>query len=446
MEKNSYKSIIETVTSIDIELSLIESLEQLFFSIKKQNIFKFLSLSISIIDSDEISFNFGETSKEFTTTDSSFFKLDYTQSSEFDISALALIINFIENRVQLHIERSKVTIIQECDSLFDGSLNSAYGAEKEVLNFLKTSLHLQEARFYQNSDEYPTKYTEIISKLKNSDDRFYSENASTNIVIIKLEISDGTIAGYLLFTKESAFNSTIIDLLVLASEVFDTNVVQTTKAAMFASRYKKYVGNSEVLDILIKNPTLLDIRREDVVIMSVDLVNSTKFASTCDNPIEVFDNISFYLDIVAKIVTNEYQGTLDKYIGDEVMAIFGAPIKKENYILDAINCAKDILKEIKKINNERIKNNLVVFDVKVSLGLAKDVVVGEIGTTATQVDYTAIGDGVNRLFRMTSHGKADTIIVNEDLKNSATNESFTLVDEVMFKGIATPEKIYKLEI
>ena len=108
-----------------------------------------------------------------------------------------------------------------------------------------------------------------------------------------------------------------------------------------------------------------------------------------------------------------------------------------------INCAIDILNKIEKVNTLREDVKKVVFDVKISLSYAEDVVIGEIGSKDTQIDYTAIGNDVNKLFRMTSYGQRASIIVNEKMVKKATDFKFEKIDEVSFKGIENKESIYK---
>jgi len=439
----NYKNIIDIIVSIDKALNLDESFYAFFDKIEKLEIFEYIRLSLNILEENEKIYSFGKKSDEIISIKKDYFSLQYTQKDKIDRTIISLILNFIENRILLNIEKSKVGIIQKCDSLFDSSANSAYGSENQVINYLKRTYDLSKSEYY-NQTNVPFNRLKQIEKLCASDDRYLiGKIENINIMIIKLEVIEDVVAGFLYFEKNTEFSSTLIDLFILASEVFDTNVLHTKTASMYASRFKKYVGNKEILDILIKNPNLLDVKKDDVVIMSVDLVDSTKFASNNNNPIEVFENINYYLELIAKIVTNKYAGTLDKYIGDEVMAIFGAPIKKKSFVDDSINCAIDILAEIKKVNKLREDVGKVVFDVKVSVGYAENVVIGEVGSEDTQIDYTAIGDDVNKLFRMASYGKRASIIVNEKMVKKADKYNFIKIDELSFKGIENRERIYE---
>jgi adenylate cyclase len=124
----------------------------------------------------------------------------------------------------------------------------------------------------------------------------------------------------------------------------------------------------------------------------------------------------------------EAGGTLDKYIGDCVMALFGAPVPAPDDIERAVQAA---------IQMQRATR--VPIGVGLHTGLA---VVGNIGSSQ-RMQYTAIGDTVNVAARLVSIAAPGQIIVSEDIRNVAAG-SFEPLGEVELKGRRTRINIYSL--
>jgi adenylate cyclase len=125
---------------------------------------------------------------------------------------------------------------------------------------------------------------------------------------------------------------------------------------------------------------------------------------------EVVRMLNEYFEIMVDVIF-AHQGTLDKFVGDEVIALFGAPVALPNAELCAIECALEMLKVLKDWNRLRVAEGLT--EVHIGIGInTGEVVTGAIGSSRA-LQYTAIGDAVNTAARLCSNAKAGQLLVSE---------------------------------
>jgi adenylate cyclase len=150
----------------------------------------------------------------------------------------------------------------------------------------------------------------------------------------------------------------------------------------------------------------------------------------------------------------KHRGTLDKYIGDAIMAIYNAPLKIEHNSILAIETALEMIEKLKEINNVSRQKGLPEIDIGIGINTG-DVIVGNMGTDV-RFDYTAIGDTVNLASRLEGLNKIykTHIIVSEftvkHLKGfrapgpESRELNFRELDMIKVKGKDRPVTIYEL--
>lgn len=183
--------------------------------------------------------------------------------------------------------------------------------------------------------------------------------------------------------------------------------------------FRRYVSH-QVAEEIFKNPgkyleTLKGTRRR-ITVLFADIRGFTPLAERLP-PEEVVSLLNQVLSMMTDVIF-KWEGTIDKFIGDCVMAIFGAPVSHPDDTNRAINAAIDIQTAIGEMNNELLKNNREI--IKIGIGInTGEAVVGNIGAKE-RLDYTVIGDSVNLASRLEGVAKGGEIIASETVFKEAT--------------------------
>jgi adenylate cyclase len=118
----------------------------------------------------------------------------------------------------------------------------------------------------------------------------------------------------------------------------------------------------------------------------------------------------------------EHNGTLDKYIGDGLMAVFGAPMEKKDDAKRAVQTALDIRKGFLEMMGR--SESGAKFDMRIGLNTGR-VVAGNIGSPK-RLDYTVIGDPVNTASRLESIAKPNQILIGEETYKQIKGKKFNI--------------------
>ncbi|NEO05732.1 MAG: adenylate/guanylate cyclase domain-containing protein [Moorea sp. SIO3I8] len=141
----------------------------------------------------------------------------------------------------------------------------------------------------------------------------------------------------------------------------------------------------------------------------------------------------------------EYKGTLDKYIGDAIMAVFGSPLPQEDHAWRAVQTALEMRRRLKEFNQQRVETNRK--PLKIGIGINSDSVIsGNIGSTK-RMEFTSIGDGVNLGARLETASKqyGCDILISENTYRACPEQILAReLDKVIVKGKTKPVSIYEL--
>ena len=211
------------------------------------------------------------------------------------------------------------------------------------------------------------------------------------------------------------------------------------------SAFKHYLSPS-LVDQLTANPELLNFGGEEkeLSILFSDIRNFTGLSETV-TPSELSRFLRAYMDPMTDCVFDN-QGTLDKYIGDAVMALFGAPVPFASHPVDACQAALDMMVALTKIV-DTVPDLARLFPVHIGVGVhTGTVVVGNLGSSK-HFNYTVIGDAVNLASRIEGLTKTYGVdIIISDVTYGRVKEHFVCreLDCVRVKGKQEPVVVFEL--
>jgi class 3 adenylate cyclase len=198
-----------------------------------------------------------------------------------------------------------------------------------------------------------------------------------------------------------------------------------------------------------------DFFKTDRYVMTVlfaDLRGFTKVSSKL-SPEEVKNMVNEFLTAAIDVI-DEHGATLDKIVGDEVMALFGAPLRYQDHSLRALKVAIDMQKAHRRVRDRWQARSIQAPPLGIGIN-SGEMVVGNIGCN-TRVDYTVLGHNVNLAARLCSHAAGGEILVSmqtvEQVKKFLASHpnvsppplNFKKAGEIKVKGIDTPLPVVKL--
>ncbi len=201
------------------------------------------------------------------------------------------------------------------------------------------------------------------------------------------------------------------------------------------------VASPAVAEQLLKQKIELGGEERQVTVMFADIRNFTELCETL-SPHQSLGLLNRYLARISGVI-EKYDGVIDKYTGDGVMALFGAPIARaddaERAILAALEIDRQIMELGRVLAAEKLPNP------KVGIGInTSRVIAGNIGT-ASRLNYTVLGDGVNLAARLESLTKRYRVsmVVGEQTREQVPRLIYRELDKVRVKGRKVAVRIFE---
>jgi adenylate cyclase len=247
--------------------------------------------------------------------------------------------------------------------------------------------------------------------------------------------------------KTSAFTQDELNVFALmaaqAGAAIDNAMAhqKIAQQALQRSALERFLS-PEVAEMVVANP---DIRlggvNQEVTVMFADIRGFTPMSENLE-PERVVEILNEYFTRVTDVIF-DFGGTLDKYIGDAVMAVFGAPISKGHDAANAVHSAIQIQRLLIELNRDAAVRRWP--ELRVGIGINSGIVTaGNIGSPR-RLDYTVIGDTVNIASRLMSNAAAGQILISRSTA-AAIGKSceLTSLPALTVKGRSEPVQIFSV--
>lgn len=206
--------------------------------------------------------------------------------------------------------------------------------------------------------------------------------------------------------------------------------------------FGRYVSD-EIVENLLEKPEGLKLGgdQREVTILMADIRG---FTSICEQlePNRVVKLLNIYLGAMSDIII-EHLGTIDEFIGDAILAIFGAPTSREDDAVRALQCALAMQEAISEINKTNLSEQLPEISIGIAINTGT-VIAGNIGSERRS-KYGVVGHAVNLTARIEDHCQSGEILISESTL-SAVKQPLNIgrSERVTAKGINQPVAIYEL--
>lgn len=207
--------------------------------------------------------------------------------------------------------------------------------------------------------------------------------------------------------------------------------------------FERYVSKELAHEILQHKEELqLGGEEKEVTILFSDLRGFTSLSEKL-SPAEVVSLLNIYFTRMIEVIS-AHQGMVDKFIGDAIMALFGAPIRRGDDPLKAVQCGLEMQRQMHLLNEDRISMGLppLIMGIGINTG---SVVAGNIGSIH-RMEYTVIGDTVNVASRLEGASRCGDVLITEatylKIKDAV---HVTRLEPMVFKGKSSQINVYRVD-
>jgi class 3 adenylate cyclase len=200
----------------------------------------------------------------------------------------------------------------------------------------------------------------------------------------------------------------------------------------------------EVADELLKSGFSLGGKYVNASVMFADIRSYTSYSEK-EDPVEIIELLNNYFALMFDAITGHH-GTVNQMLGDGIMAIFGAPIHRDNHREEAVRAALEMMSLLEGFNQEQVLQNKT--RIQIGIGIATGRVIAGYTGTQHRATYTCVGDTVNLAARIEAHTK---VVQHPILIDQYTHEGLPeeiqceSLGPVVFKGKLQPIQVFAIK-
>ena len=247
------------------------------------------------------------------------------------------------------------------------------------------------------------------------------------------------------------FDTTLLflsSLVVFAQSSFNKYYVTYQQKQQIKKQFSTYLS-PDLVRQLQDNPDMLVLggERKEMTFLFMDICGFTpvsEYYKNKDDPEGLVELINMYLDRMTKIILNN-GGTIDKYMGDCIMAFWNAPVKCENHAQLAVKSAREICEAADELITELEEKGLPRIDIGIGINTG-DCIVGNMGSEV-RFDYSVIGDAVNlasRLEGQTRNYDGVRVLLSARTAGQCKEGLFTRIDSIQVKGKSESIEVFTI--
>lgn len=236
----------------------------------------------------------------------------------------------------------------------------------------------------------------------------------------------------------------VISILIILVVISIRLILEAKEKGKIKATFNHFLSGN-IMEAILQDPGLLKMGgvRQELSVLFADVKG---FTSLCESqpPEVIVPVLNELLDTVTPIIF-KHDGTLDKYIGDAVMAFWGAPKKQSDHALRAVRAALEIQKAVSLLEEKWVKKGLPGLGMGIGIN-SGSMLVGNMGSSEV-VAYTVIGDAVNlaaRIEALTRKYDSEIIIGEETYLQVSPEVHAESLGEVIVKGKTQPIHIFKV--
>lgn len=233
------------------------------------------------------------------------------------------------------------------------------------------------------------------------------------------------------------------DELGLLTSSFNEMAASLREKEFIKSTFERYVSGPLARDILSNRESIkLGGEEKEVTVLFTDIRGFTALAEQLP-PAKMLELLNNYFERMIRVIIR-HEGMVDKFMGDSVMALFGAPLSLGDDPLRAVRCALEMQQELEKLNREHLARGELPFEMGIGINTGP-VVAGNIGSSI-RMEYTVIGDNVNIAARLQGIARSGEILMSEQTRNQVGKRvKARAMEQVMLKGKNIPIGVYRVE-
>ena len=296
---------------------------------------------------------------------------------------------------------------------------------KEALRLLNREEEEVIGNHYMIIFEKNDQLLELIQKVESEQERVFENEFELKSIKRKISVN---LSCSPVFDEKTSFSGIVIAL----DDLSKINKVKST--------FKKYVSKN-IVDKLLENEDSLNLggTESEITILFSDIRGFTSMSEKL-SPTEIVKLLNKYFKSMIDVVF-KYNGTLDKIVGDELMVLYGVPLKGEDDTDNAVKTAIKMFQALDKFNEKIVKEGYKPFKIGIGINKGK-AVSGNIGSEQ-QMNYTVIGDTINLGARLCSHAKSGEILISSSVKGVISNDyAFKKIPSIEVKGKSKPIDVW----